>query len=104
PSLYVPALKKIMNVGFGATSALLARHIGRLRHCQLRRTGGLVSAMSAAGAMIGTGLDSGGRGQAVDRDQADLRITYFDVVVSDPAEGSNPRAHHCYGNPHTWTV
>jgi hypothetical protein len=37
-----------MNVRFGASSALLIRHIGRLRHCQLRRTGGLVSAILAA--------------------------------------------------------
>jgi hypothetical protein len=55
--LYVPALKKIMNVRFGAPSALLVRHIGRLRHCWLRRTGGLVNAMLAARSIIGTGLD-----------------------------------------------
>jgi hypothetical protein len=44
PLFQVSALKKIMNVRFGATSALFIRHIGRLGHCQLRRTGGLVSA------------------------------------------------------------
>jgi hypothetical protein len=46
-----------MNVRFGPTSALLVRHIGRLRHCQLCHTGGKVSAMLAAGSIIGTGLD-----------------------------------------------
>jgi hypothetical protein len=54
PLLYVPALKEIMNVRFGATSALLVRHIGRLRHCWLRRTGG---PCWAPGRMIGAGLD-----------------------------------------------
>jgi len=101
--LYVPALKKIMNVRFGATSALLVRHIGRLRHCWLRRTGGLVNAM------LGTreddrrrlGLCGEGNCQAVGPDQADLGIRHFDnAAVCDPAEGSSPRAHHRHGIPH----
>jgi hypothetical protein len=46
-----------VNVPFGASFALLIRHVGRLRRCQLYCTGGLVSAMLAAERIIGTGLN-----------------------------------------------